>query len=285
MDLIKILVLILFLGLINNGYTQEKEPGLSIRVKAKHYSFSRSNLLSMKGITHISMNNNRAYPKIPMTYTAIKLSELLQPYAIKPTDTLEFIAADGFCVLIPAGKIMNGDKRYSIAYLAIEPATKWPLLKYNTGTTAGPYDVIWLHPEKSYISDEYWVWSIIKIVVHKKLNSKLVPAKPNIKNRKMQNHIGRGYDIYISHCAGCHSINHIGKGVIGPDLNLPKNPVEYYPNDDLLKKFIRDPQSVRVIKYDRMSGSNEQFLSNSDLNDLIGYFHYMANHKVSSKIN
>lgn len=283
MRLINFLICILTFLFSINSYPNENEPALTIKSKFQNSYLARSKILSLKGVTHIRLDNNRAYPKIEMTYTVIKICELLKPYGIKPKDTLEFIAADHFSVLIPAQKIMSCDKNSSIAYLAIEPTQKWPLLRYNTGTTAGPFDVVWLYPEKSYISDEYWAWSVIKIVVHTKLSSKLVPASPTAQDKILQGHLKNGYEKYISHCAGCHSINHIGKGTIGPDLNIPKNPVEYYPNDDLLKKFIRDPQSVRIIKYDRMSGSNEKFLSDTDLNDLILYFHYMK--KYNGKIN
>jgi cytochrome c2 len=238
----------------------------------------------MKSLAQISINNNRAYPNMEMTYSAIKLCDLLKPFSIKLGDTLEFIAADRFSVLIPAKYMMSCNKNSAIGYLAIEPVKKWPLLRYKTGTTAGPFDVIWVDPEKSYISDEYWAWSVVRIVVHEKLDSNLVPDVPNIQDKQMRDRIKNGYNKYISHCAACHAINHIGKGVIGPDLNIPKNPVEYYPDDNLLKKFIRDPQSVRVIKYDRMSGSSKEFLSDADLDDLILYFHYMAKHKLKSSI-
>jgi cytochrome c2 len=258
-------------------YAIEGAPTLTIESPSKQFSFSRTALFSMQELTQVSMSYNRAYPNVRMTYTAIKLCDLLRRYSIKSTDMLEFIAADHFSVLIPATKIIHCSNRSAIGYLAIEPLNKWPLLNNNTGTTAGPFDVIWVHPEKSYISNEYWSWSVVKIKIHKKLDNKVFLAAPEELDQTIKNNIKNGYDVYISHCAGCHSINHIGKGVIGPDLNIPKNPVEYYPNDTVLKKFIRDPQSVRVIKNDRMSGSNKQFLSDADLDDLILYLHYMAN--------
>lgn len=267
---------ILVLLISSNGYSKEKETLLPIETKSHQFNLSRSKLLSMKNITHVRMNNNRAYQNSEMNYTAIKLCDLLKPYSIKSKYMLEFIAADHFSVLIPASKVMTCNNKSSIAYLAIEPKNKWPLLKNNTGTTAGPFDVIWVNPEKSYISDEYWAWSVVKIKIHESLDKKIFSTAPNVQDMKIRN----GYDIYISHCAGCHSINHIGKGVIGPDLNIPMNPVEYYPDDQLLKKFIRDPQSVRVIKNDRMSGSNKPFLSDEDLDNLILYFHYMAKNKI-----
>lgn len=253
-----------------SAHPNQNEPTLTIET-----NIQRSKLLATQNIAQISMSNNRAYPGIKMNYTSIRLCDLLKPYQIEPTDMLEFISADKFSVLIPARKVMTCNKNSAIGYLAVEPTKKWPLLKNGTNTTAGPFDVIWINPEKSYISNEYWAWSVIKITVHKKLDPNIFMSRPDTKDV----HIQRGFDVYISHCAGCHSINNVGKGVIGPDLNIPKNPVEYYPNDVTLKKFIRDPQSVRKIENDRMSGSGEDFLNNADLDDLISYFHYMVKHK------
>ena len=266
---------ILLMLILPHVYSHGSEATLTIESKKGNFSFTRSSLLSMKNITHVIMSNNRAYPGIIINYNAIKLCDLLKPFPIKPADMLEFIAADKFSVLIPANKVLSCDKNSAIGYLAIEPVKKWPLLNNKTNTTAGPFDVIWTNPEKSYISNEYWAWSVVKITHHKKLDPKIFMTKPSIRDMQIIN----GYDVYMSHCAGCHSINKMGKGMIGPDLNIPKNPVEYYPNDTTLKKFIRDPQSVRIIKNDRMSGSGEDFLKNPDLNDLISYFHYMVKHK------
>lgn len=272
---LKHILCILLMLISAHAYCNKQEPILTIESKGAHINFPRSKLLAMKNITSIKMSDNRAYPGMMMNYTAIRLCDLLGPYQINNTDMLEFIAADHFSVLIPANKVMSCDKNSAIGYLAIEPAEKWPLLNNNTHTTAGPFDVIWLYPEKSYISNEYWAWSVIKITIHKKLDPKIVIGAPRTQNI----HIKRGYEVYVSHCAGCHSINKAGKGSIGPDLNIPKNPVEYYPNDATLKQFIRDPQSIRIIKNDRMSGSGNDFLKNKDLDDLILYFHYMVKQK------
>lgn len=267
------LFLLFFITTISYG---SSEPTLTIINKNKQTQFTRSQLLNSLKTEDIFMSNNRAYPGIPMTYTSVKLNDLLKPFSIKSTDILEFIADDGFYVLIPASKVMASHADSSVGYLAIEPIKQWPVLNNGTNKTAGPFDVIWVNPEKSYISNEYWAWSVIKIVVHENLNSADLIAKPNVNNKN----ILKGYDIYVSHCAGCHSMNHIGKAVISVDLNIPKNPLEFYPNEAVLKQFIRDPQSVRTIKNARMSGSGKDFLSDQDLDDLVEYFRYMLKHKT-----
>ncbi len=159
--------------------------------------------------------------------------------------------------------------------LAIEPDKRWPIIDNHTQTTAGPYEIIWLHPERSYISDEYWAWSVVSIKISNKMDYKEVMAPPETKNKAIIN----GYGFYISHCEGCHTLNHVGKSHIGPDLNCPKNPWEYYTDEKILKQFIRDPKSVRNLANSRMSGSSKQFLSDNDLNDLLQFYNYMQQHK------
>ncbi|HTM63989.1 MAG TPA: cytochrome c [Gammaproteobacteria bacterium] len=252
------------------------EPMLTIETTTSSHRYSRSALLSSKKLEMTVIENNRAYPNKKMTLASIKLCEILKLFPIKPEYMVEFIASDGFSVYVPAVKIMTCNNQSAIAYIAIEPKDKWPVLDNGTNTTAGPFDVIWLHPEKSYISNEYWAWSVVKIRIHKKIDNELLKLQPIHANSQ----VNHGYDIYVSHCAGCHTINHIGKAVIGPDLQDPKTPFDYYPDENRLKKFIRNPQSIRP---GRMSGSGEDFLNESDLDALIAYLKYTSRRFSSTK--
>ncbi len=254
------------------------EPVFTIETSKDHAAFTRSELEKMPITSQLTISNNRAYPHQTMTYTVVKLCDLLQPYAIDKQEMLEFVATDNFVVLIPASKIMSCGKDDPVAYLAIEPKQKWPLLneKYGKNVTAGPFDVIWTLPKGKAITDEYWAWSVVAVKSHAKLDKKEFQTAPTVADPAMQARLTRGYDVYISHCAGCHTMNNIGKGHVGMDLNIPRNPVEYYPDDVVLKKFIRDPQSVHKLPSRKMSGSSVETLPEADLDDLIYYFHYMA---------
>ncbi|MCW8444107.1 cytochrome c [Fluoribacter gormanii] len=248
---------------------------LHIASPNKSFTLTKSELLSHPDLTQVTINNDRAYPNKVMHHKAIPLCKLLAPFHIRQQDIIEFIAKDNFHVYVPARKIMDCSKNASIAMLAIEPISKWPVIDNHTGLTAGPYEIIWLYPERSYISNEYWAWSVMTIKISQKLNYQHVLAPPKTTNASIAN----GYKIYISHCEGCHMINHVGKSDIGPDLNCPKNPLNYYPNITQLKKFIRDPKSVRTLPQSRMSGSDKQSLSDNDLDDLIKFFAYMNTKK------
>lgn len=237
--------------------------------------------LNKLNLKHISMDYSRAYPGVMMDYYGVRLCDLLSDYSINPLHTLEFIAKDNFSVLIQAKYVLNCSDKDSIGYLVIEPDHKWPKLFNHTNTTAGPYAIIWTNPKLSYISDEYWAWSVIKIVEHSMVGESIVIGSPKDIPQIRKKQILNGYNIYVSHCSSCHTIDHKGQASIGPDLTSPKNIFDYYPDTLQLKKFIRDPQSVRQIPNGRMSGSSYIGLNNNDLDDLINYFKFVneAYHK------
>lgn len=225
----------------------------------------------------VEMDYNRAYPNTKMVYQSLKLCDLLKQYHINSDNILEFVAKDHFSVLIPAHKVLNCKENTSIAYLAIEPDKKWPILFNHTNTTAGPYAVIWTSPHRSYISDEYWVWSVFKIIEHQHIDESIVISEPTHLSQKIKKRVLNGYHIYVSHCSSCHTIKHIGKATIGPDLVYPKTIFDYYPDKKQLKQFIRNPESVRKIPNARMSGSSYVGLNDIDLEDLIYYFEFIIN--------
>jgi cytochrome c2 len=236
--------------------------------------------LNQLNLEHIRMNYSRAYPGLMMDYDGIRLCDLLNDYSINPLHTLEFIAKDNFSVLIQAKYVLNCTDKDSVAYLVIEPDYKWPILSNHTNTTGGPYAIIWKNPERSHISDEYWAWSVINIVEHSKVNESIVIAPPQNIPPNREDRILNGYKVYVSHCSSCHTINHKGQASIGPDLGTPKNIFDYYPDVQQLKKFIRNPQSVRKLPKGRMSGSSYIGLNNNELDDLINYFKFMVQNPV-----
>lgn len=261
---------ILCLSLFGSVFS-ESVP-LTISIDGKKTVLSRDDLVKHVEKINVVIDNDRAYPQQQMHHEAVPLCKLLASFPIDKQSMVELISTDDFHVFVPAAKIMNCNKEASMALLAIEPNKKWPIINNHTNTTAGPYEIIWLQPEKSLISNEYWAWSVVEIKLNQYLRQANViqPPKTNISS------VRDGYKIYISHCEGCHTMNHIGKALIGPDLNFPKNPLEYYSNKQQLTQFIRDPQTIRE---GRMNGSDETFLPQKELDNLIAYFAFMLEEK------
>jgi cytochrome c1 len=73
-------------------------------------------------------------------------------------------------------------------------------------------------------------------------------------------------------------MNGNGAGTIGPDLNLPTNPTEYF-DARTLASLIRDPASVRSWPGMIMRGFSEAAIPDAELSDLIAYLRYMSTRK------
>lgn len=65
---------------------------------------------------------------------------------------------------------------------------------------------------------------------------------------------------------------------MGPDLNVPYNPIEYF-QPVYLRKLIRDPQSLRRWPQAKMPGFAESVLSEQELDALLAYLGHMAARK------
>jgi hypothetical protein len=232
-----------------------------------HHVLAQEPLHTLKKY-NIMMKDSRAYPGLSMRYKSILMKSLLKEWHVKKEQIIELIAKDHFSVFVPAYLLFQTDKQNSIAYLAIEPKEGWPILKNGTDTSAGPYQIIWTHPQYSHISDEYWAWSITHIAIHQNYPVGAIISRPKTKELSIQ----QGYDVFISHCASCHNINHIGKASIGPDLGIEHSPLKSYPTRGLLKAFIREPTKFRP---GRMSGSSLAGMNEKELDHLIDYFYYL----------
>ena len=72
----------------------------------------------------------------------------------------------------------------------------------------------------------------------------------------------------------------MGRRTIGPDLNLPRNPTEYF-DAKALTSLIRNPASVRIWPAMVMRGFPQAVIPDTELADLISYLEYMSAHKVN----
>nr|WP_243431984.1 cytochrome c [Aliamphritea spongicola] len=88
-----------------------------------------------------------------------------------------------------------------------------------------------------------------------------------------------GYNKFKNLCVACHTVNLEG-GEIGPELNIPQNITEYR-EIPYLKQFIKNPSSFRA----RSRMMTFDFLADEDLDSILAYLSYMADHKKLDKIN
>lgn len=243
------------------------EATLEIAFGKQVQRFSRNELLARPELRSIDVPGDSAY-KRPMRYKALPLSALVPPLA--QIGTVQFAALDGFVANIP-GALLAGPGQ---PWIAIEPPdAPWPALKAG-GASAGPFYLVWLAAEKNGITPEQWPYQVAKIAEAAPYETRypqIVP-KPTLPADSAEQ---RGLKTYITSCSVCHQINGAGDASIGPDLNKPYSPVDYF-QEPYLRKLIRDSASVRNWGQRVMPPFAPAALSDAALDDLLAYLRQMA---------
>ena len=216
--------------------------------------WSSDALLKHPQARDIDIDQDVAY-KRPMHYRAVPLATLLQ--GVKADDHLQAVALDGFAAEMPAGPLLQeGPAR---AWLAIEdPAAPWPALG-NGKSSAGPFYLVWTNPQASGIRPEQWPFQVATIRRLEPVEQRFPALMPDSK-LPANDPVRQGFAQF------------------GPDLNVPHNPTEYF-KPEFLRRYIRDPQSLRQWPQARMPGFDEQVLSEQELDALLAYLGHMAGRK------
>jgi cytochrome c2 len=207
-------------------------------------------------------------------YEAVPLETVLRQipgYAnASPTQTqVVFECADGYKPSMPVAKVLSRK-----AYLAVRDAeatkgqTWQPLVKDGQPKEIAPFYVVYTDVPAD---DETfkWPYNLVKI--------SLVPLDDELKALYPADDetLAKGYGLFKTNCLTCHALNRVG-GQMGPELNVPKNVTEYWQPDHL-KAFIQNPASYRAgVKMPRLA-----HLSEDDVQEIIRYLGYMAQHKKS----
>jgi mono/diheme cytochrome c family protein len=189
-------------------------------------------------------------------------------------DTLEAQASDGFVSQIPLALITRGASGGSVAWIAVEdPARPWPLLPHR-GESAGPFYLIWEHPERSGVSREQWPYNLVRLSfaespVRRWPQLGLPAALRSTPAAR------RGQDVFITQCLPCHRLDGGGAGAMGPDLDRPMNPTQYLTEAGL-RALIRAPRSVRTWPNQQMAGFDKSTLPDADLDAVVAYLRLMS---------
>lgn len=248
------------------------EPVLELSLPDQQQKLARSNLLRHPSTQTIIVPDDPTY-KRAMTYQAIPLSAIVRD--MRRIDTLQFISADGFVANI------GGDLFRSAAepWIAIEPAGRpWPELRQDGGTSAGAFYLVWLMPEKSGIKPEQWPFQIASIRNVEALTVRypqLLPRADDAQSEAERQTIQRGLQQFTMQCASCHRLNGGGDAEVGPDLNQPFSPTEYF-QEAYLRKLIRNPAALRNWPQAGMPAFSETAMSDAELDDLLAYLRQMA---------
>lgn len=243
---------------------------LILELPGRQRHLSTAELLAHPQARDIRIPADVSY-KRPMRYRAVPLAALLE--GVTPEDHLQAVAADGFAAELPAAPLLQ--TRGARAWLAIEdPTAPWPGLG-RSKASAGPFYLVWTDPEAGDIGPEQWPFRVIRIRQLAPLAQRfpaLLPAADAAPE------VQAGFAQYQKHCMACHRLNRQGDAQFGPDLNLPYNPTEYF-RADFLKRYIRDPQSLRHWPQARMPAFPPQVLGDAELRQLLAYLRHMAGRK------
>jgi len=246
---------------------------LDLQLGANSRTWQTEELLKHPQLQTLTINNDVSYKK-DMTYQAVPLAALLT--GVKPEDHLQAVALDGFAAELAAAPLLNKDG--ARAWLAIEdPARPWPPLSAGKHS-AGPFYLVWTDPQAGNISPEQWPFEVASIKLMAPVAQRFPALLPD-PALKADDPVNKGFALFQKTCLACHRLNGAGDAQFGPDLNIPYSPTEYFAAD-FLKRYIRDPQSLRQWPQAKMPGFSSQVLPDGDLEMLVGYLKHMAGRKA-----
>jgi mono/diheme cytochrome c family protein len=239
-------------------------------------TFETAALLARPDAVEIEIPSDVAYHG-PQRYRAVPLAAVLSALPAPLGSALEAIALDGFAAQIPLALATQTDPRLARAWLAIEPAdAPWPPLPGKT-VSAGPFYIVWEHPEASRISSEYWAYQVaaLRYVPASATRWPQIAVNPALP-RDDPARVGQG--VFEATCLACHRMNGGGSAEMGPDLNVPMNPTEYF-QASALRRYLRDPASVRAWPEQKMPGFGLDRMSEAELDAVIAYLAHMADRR------
>lgn len=180
-----------------------------------------------------------------------------------------FVASDGYKVSLAGHDIVKLGAYLAVADLA---AGGWQEVPGHNGVKPGPLYVVWRDPKARDMKLYPWPWQVATVRRSPKdLYAHTVPIGAPAGSPARA-----GHRIFLRDCIRCHAINREG-GRLGPDLNVPKNVLEYR-DEKLLRAFIRNP---RAYRYGNMPAQTQ--LSETDLDNVLAYLRVMGQHKHDSE--
>lgn len=248
---------------------------LTLSLGGTEQRFTAAELLERRDAATITVPDDVSY-KRTMTYRAVPLLALLGEKPDPTFDTLEVRASDGFVSQIPMALVEKGAKGGSVAWLAVEDAKQpWPPLP-GKDVSAGPFYLVWAHPELSKVGTELWPYQTVAIAgvdspAHRWPQMAVDNALPADAPAR------RGQAVFTAQCMPCHRMKGAGAAEVGPDLGQPMNPTQYLTREGL-RALVRNPKAVRTWPQQQMPAFDAKALSDADLNAVIAYLAHMARH-------
>lgn len=218
--------------------------------------------------------NDPVYKKVKR-YEGFWLEDVLRLSGIGFTgdSTLVFSSLDGYQARL--NDISEPDAKPLVAIRDLDNASGWEfLINGKQRLTPGPFYLVWQVKAKTntLAMKLPWPYQISKIEVRgsEEAQRRLLPIGTAVRSD-----VSRGFSLFTKSCITCHSVNLEG-GVLGPELNVPKNITEYrdWP---YLVEFIKDPSSFRAKS---KMPSFKNTLTDVEIDQVLNYLWWMRDHKV-----
>jgi mono/diheme cytochrome c family protein len=277
-------VLCLFFLALNFLPVAADAATLTLGSGGRTLSYTTEELLARKDLVELQAKGDPAYGDNGPRFKAVKFASLFDDLPVKANEVLQFRALDGFSAPVARDRLLNSDEeKGSVAYVAVEnPAHPWPEIP-GKKASAGPFYLIWKNPARSGISPEEWPYQLAAFEVKGTLRvvyPGIFPYEREGKGRE-NTQVKRGFELFQKNCFSCHTLNACGSSQLGPDLNFPMNPFEYF-QEKAIRKLVRDPKSVRKWPTSLMTGFSAEVLPDSDLEAILAYIKHMKARKSES---
>jgi mono/diheme cytochrome c family protein len=273
-DIVRALVLLCCL--LQLGLAHADEPTLTITVGNDTRSFTRRELLMRPEATTIEVARDVTY-RVPMTYRAVPVASLLAGITLPRDSVIEAVALNGFIAQLPPDLLLNTDERKAVAWLAIEPADRpWPPIP-RKDVSAGPFYIVWTGADVGSIRSEQWPYQMANLVSQPSPAARW-PALAVDSALPSTDPVRAGQALFVVQCLTCHKLNGAGAANVGPDLNVPQTPTEYFMPQGL-HDLIRNPRTVRTWPSQAMPGFPPDYLSDHEIDLIIAYLKHMAGRK------
>ena len=219
------------------------------------------------------------YEEREVEFSALPLAPVLDAIygdGWRTEEELLFACRDGYQPSVPVQRVLEHD-----AWLAFDRAGEagFSIVKLESGSRKeidlSPFYLIWdnLGDAQLRLEGDYgWPYQVVGVDVIRTRDRFPHTAPPEGATPQVL----AGYAAFRIHCSRCHAINGEG-GSLGPELNSPRNPVEYRELD-WLRSWLDDP--AQILPTARMPRLNPTLSERAETIDyILAYLGAMANHK------
>jgi len=244
--------------------------------EAAEARLSSEALLRRPSATSIVVSGAPAYAGLTLHVKVLPMTDLVPPRYAREDMSVVFECLDGFAATIPAVKVLGKSADGPHAFLAVEdPVSPWPPLKNHPEATAGPFYLVWSVTRPGQVAPEEWPYQIKRIAV-READGEFRGIRPEATAGAA---VAAGFQVFVRNCSPCHTLNGVGEGRVGPDLNSPMSPTEYF-REGIFERYVRNPPSVIQWSGQKMPSFSPDALSDAELASLRAYLAAMVPRKT-----